>query len=67
MCIIIEEKQTILALGAGASTKLYHACRKQVERIENVKNADDYIRRIDEMIGRKKSIYGRLYKENSGK
>ena len=54
----MEEKQTILALGAGASTKLYHACRKQVERIENV---------IGEMIGRKKSIYGRLYKEDSGK
>ncbi len=65
--LIMEEKQTILALGAGASTKLYHACRKQVERIENVKSVDDYIRRIGEMIGRKKSIYGRLYKEDSGK
>lgn len=65
--LIMEEKQTILALGAGASTKLYYKDRKQVERIENVKNVNDYIERIGEMIGRKKSIYDRLYKENYGK
>ncbi len=65
--LIMEEKQTILALGAGASTKLYHKSTRQVERIENVKNASDYIRRIDEMIGRKKSIYDRLYKKNNGR
>ena len=50
---IMEEKQTILALGAGASTKLYHRENGRVERIENVKNVEDYVRRIDEMIGRK--------------
>lgn len=64
--LIMEEVQTILALGAGASTKLYHKDKRQVERIENVKNVNDYIERIDEMIGRKKSIYGRLYKKNCG-
>jgi len=63
--LIMEEKQTILALGAGASTKLYHMEMGQVERIENVKNVNDYIRRIGEMIGRKKSIYDRLYKKNN--
>ena len=63
----MEEKQTILALGAGASTKLYHTGLGQVERIENVKNVSDYIGRIDEMIGRKKSIYDRLYKKDNGK
>ncbi|MCI9080119.1 MAG: coproporphyrinogen dehydrogenase HemZ [Lachnospiraceae bacterium] len=65
--LIMEEKQTILALGAGASTKLYHTGMGQVERIENVKNVNDYIGRIGEMIGRKKSIYDRLYKKNNGK
>lgn len=65
--LIMEEKQTILALGAGASTKLYHTGLGQVERIENVKNVSDYIGRIDEMIGRKKSIYDRLYKKDNGK
>lgn len=64
--LIMEEKQTILALGAGASTKLYHMGMGQVERIENVKNVNDYIKRIGEMIGRKKSIYDRLYKKNNG-
>lgn len=65
--LIMEEKQTILALGAGASTKLYHTRMGQVERIENVKNVSDYIGRIDEMIGRKKSIYDRLYKKDNGR
>lgn len=51
---IMEEKQTILALGAGASTKLYYPCNNQVERIFNVKSVEDYIARIDEMIERKK-------------
>ena len=51
---IMEEKQTILALGAGASTKLYYASNNQVERIFNVKSVEDYIARIDEMIERKK-------------
>ena len=65
MCIR-DRKQTILALGAGASTKLYHVGMGQVERIENVKSVNDYIGRIGEMIGRKKSIYDRLYKKNNG-
>lgn len=64
--LIMEEKQTILALGAGASTKLHNKSTGHVERIENVKNVNDYIGRIDEMIGRKKRIYDRLYKEDNG-
>lgn len=51
--LIMEEKQTIVAVGAGASTKLYHPELKQVSRIENVKSVMDYISRIDEMIERK--------------
>lgn len=64
--LIMEEKQTVLALGAGASTKLYHTDRGVSERISNVKSVNDYIGRIDEMVGRKKSIYDRLYKKNNG-
>ena len=64
--LIMEEVQTILALGAGASTKLYHENKRQVERIENVKNVNDYIERIDEMIDRKKNIYGKLYRKSYG-
>ncbi len=64
--LIMEEKQTILAAGAGASTKLYHKELGQVSRIENVKNVSDYIVRVDEMIARKQKgmeacYYGGLY------
>ncbi len=51
---IMEEKQTILAAGAGASTKTVDPNTDQIERIFNVKSVEDYISRIDEMIERKK-------------
>ena len=59
--LIMEEKQTILAAGAGASTKILLQTPiikdggKEVNlvRAENVKNINDYIARIDEMIERK--------------
>ena len=53
--LIMEEVQSILALGAGASTKLVYA-RDRIERVENVKDIRSYIDRIDEMIDRKKKI-----------
>lgn len=55
--LIMEEKQTILALGAGASTKVMLSEEKTLERIENVKNLKEYIERIDEMIERKRSFF----------
>jgi oxygen-independent coproporphyrinogen-3 oxidase len=51
--LIMEEVQSILALGAGASTKMVWA-HDRIERIENVKDIKNYIERIDEMIERKK-------------
>lgn len=54
--LIMEEKQSILAIGAGASTKMVIHDENRIERIENVKSVKDYIERIDEMIGRKKDI-----------
>ena len=55
--LIMEEMQTIIACGAGASTKRYHPQKKIVSRIENVKSITDYIARIDEMIERKASVF----------
>lgn len=52
--LIMEEKQSIVALGAGASTKLVIRDENRIERIENVKSVKDYIERNDEMIARKK-------------
>ena len=49
--LIMEEKQSILALGAGASTKV--VAGEKIDRIENVKDIRSYISRIDEMIERK--------------
>ena len=55
--LIMEEKQTILAFGAGASSKfLLPQAKKKIERVENVKSVTDYIERIDEMIERKQKF-----------
>lgn len=51
--LIMEEKQSIVALGAGAATKLVLS-EEQIERIENVKDIKGYIERIDDMIERKR-------------
>ena len=51
--LIMEEMQSIAALGAGASTKCYDRQRHIVSRVENVKSVTDYISRIDEMLQRK--------------
>lgn len=51
---IMEERQTILALGAGAISKIFYHGENRIERIFNVKSLEDYITRIDEMIERKK-------------
>jgi coproporphyrinogen dehydrogenase HemZ len=55
--LIMEEKQTIIAMGAGAATKLVK--NKEIERIENVKDVSNYIERIDEMILRKRNAIDR--------
>lgn len=63
--LIMEEKQTILALGAGASSKFvfHNEHGHRIERVENVKSVKDYIERIDEMIDRKKNF---LLKSENG-
>lgn len=54
--LIMEEKQDIVALGAGTSSKFIFANEARIERVENVKNVYQYIQRIDEMILRKKNV-----------
>ncbi len=53
---IMEEKQTIFAAGAGAVTKVVYPGEDRIERAFNVKNVEEYILRINEMIGRKKAL-----------
>lgn len=50
---IMEEAQTIIALGAGGMTKAYYPQENRLERIANVSNFEIYIDRIDEMLQRK--------------
>lgn len=54
--LIMEEKQTILALGAGGMSKFVFHDENRIERVDNVKSITDYIGRIDEMI-KKKQIF----------
>lgn len=51
---IMEEKQTIIALGGGGSTKLVMGDR--IERIFNFKDPLEYIRRFDEILSKKDEI-----------
>ncbi len=53
--LIMEEKQPIIALGAGGSSKLVFDHGNRIERVENVKDVKNYIDRIDEMISRKRA------------
>ncbi len=52
---IMEEDQTIVAMGAGAISKVYFPAENRLERVPNVSNYQIYIERIDEMIARKEA------------
>ena len=60
--LIMEEVQTIVALGAGSITKVVYPDGR-IERCENVKEVAQYIDRIDEMTDRKKAL---LYSLDKG-
>lgn len=60
--LIMEEKQDIIAVGAGASSKFIFKDRAmRIQRAENVKNVDQYIGRVDEMIKRKQKMMEDTY------
>ena len=51
---IMEEVQTIIALGGGGSTKIVAGDR--IERVFNFKDPAEYIRRFDEILAKKDEI-----------
>lgn len=55
--LIMEEVQTIVALGAGSITKRVFGDGR-IERCDNVKDVGLYIEKIDEMIDRKRKLFG---------
>lgn len=54
--LIMEEKQTIIAAGAGAMTKIVLKTG-DIIRVENVKDVSNYISRVEEMIVRKEEVF----------
>ncbi|MEG0238036.1 MAG: coproporphyrinogen III oxidase [Clostridium sp.] len=59
---MIEDKQTIIALGADAVSKVVFLEENRIERFPNVKDVREYISRIDEMIEGKIDLLNTLYK-----
>ena len=56
---IMEEAQSILAMGAGGISKVYFPAENRLERVANVSNYEIYIDRIEEMIHRKEKNFWR--------
>lgn len=52
--LIMEERQTIIAVGAGGVSKMYFPSENRIQRVPNVKELNEYLNRINEMIERKK-------------
>ena len=55
---IMEELQTILAVGAGASTKLVDRKTGRIKRITNHKYPYEYLDRFDDILENKREIFG---------
>lgn len=58
--LIMEEKQTIVALGAGSITKVVWPDGR-IERCDNIKDVKLYIEKIDEMLERKENLFNQRY------
>jgi coproporphyrinogen dehydrogenase HemZ len=59
---IIEEKQTNVAFGADAVTKIVISSENRIERQHNIKDVKLYIENIEEMISKKLDILEQLRK-----
>jgi oxygen-independent coproporphyrinogen-3 oxidase len=57
----MEEKQSIIALGAGATTKIVYPHENRIERAFNVKSVEEYIGRVYEMIDRKRKLIQEIH------
>ena len=58
---IIEEKQTILAAGADAVTKVVFLDENRLERFADVKAVREYVKRLPEMVEKKIELLNTLY------
>ena len=53
----MEEFASIIACGANAISKRYYYIDNKIERFANLKNIQEYISRIDEMIAKKNDLF----------
>ena len=58
---MIEDKQTIIALGADAVSKVVFLEEDRIERFGNVKDIREYTNRIKEMVEEKRKLLDTLY------
>lgn len=58
---MIEERQTIIACGADAITKIVFLDENRIERHGNVKDVREYINRVKEMVEKKIKLLNTLY------
>lgn len=58
---MIEERQTIIAMGADAVSKVVFLDENRLERVPNVKDVIEYNKRTDEMVERKIMELNKLY------
>ena len=50
---MMEEKETIMAAGMGAVSKIFFPKENRIERAPNVKSLEEYLNRTEEMLKRK--------------
>lgn len=57
---IMEEKQSIIAAGMGSVSKIYNENTGVIERVQNPKDINGYMLRIDELVERRKTLIAQL-------
>jgi oxygen-independent coproporphyrinogen-3 oxidase len=56
----MEEKQSIIAAGMGSVSKIYNENTGVIERVQNPKDINGYMLRIDELVERRKTLIAQL-------
>ncbi|WP_244833045.1 coproporphyrinogen III oxidase [Clostridium sp. BJN0001] len=59
---MIEERETTIALGAGAVSKIVNFSGNKIDRYPNLKNVTEYVNRVDSLIDGKISLLDTIYK-----
>ncbi len=53
---MMEEKETVIGVGLGAVSKIYHPSNDRIQRVPNFKDLIQYNNRIEELIEKKKNF-----------